>query len=86
MRERQGGGGVQTLDKVTEICNNICMELKVYALLIAELAEKYPDAKVVYATDDEGNGYGEVHFGPTVGTFKDGEFSSTKKVNAICVN
>ena len=48
------------------------MKLSEYAAAIAEVAKKYPDAKVVYSRDDEGNGYQEVYFTPTPGLFNDG--------------
>ena len=62
------------------------MKLKEYANYIAELAEKYPNAKVVSAIDEEGNGFNEVVYSPSAGTFKDGEFSEGGKVNAVCIN
>ena len=67
------------------------MKLKEYAKLIATLAEKYPNAKVIYSRDDEGNGFEEVHYAPSLGDFdsENGEFESdgeNKKVNAVCVN
>ena len=37
------------------------MTLKEYAQRINELAEKHPDALVVYAIDDEGNAFHPVH-------------------------
>lgn len=64
------------------------MKLSVYVAALAKIAEKYPDADVVYSRDDEGNGYQEVYFTPTPGLFNDGEFEkkSGKKVNAVCIN
>lgn len=66
--------------------NNKPMKLKAYAAKLAKLAEKYPDANVVHSKDDEGNGFGEVIYDPTAGTFAEGEFSKSENVNAVCVN
>jgi hypothetical protein len=54
---------------------------------------------VVYAADDEGNGYGKVHYTPTLGFFDHGEFTADSSfeehqedygeeliANAICIN
>ena len=38
------------------------MKLKEYAKVIAVLAEKYPNAKVIFSIDDEGNAYNEVFY------------------------
>lgn len=54
--------------------------------MIAALAAKHPEALVVHSKDDEGNGFSEVVYDPTAGTYKDGEFGKSKKVNAVCVN
>ena len=70
------------------------MKLKQYSANIVKLAVKYPDLELVYATDDEGNGYCKVNFDPgTLGNFQDGEFLSEDdfedsglEVNSICVN
>ena len=45
------------------------MKLKEYAKKLSKLAEKYPNAIVVYGYDDEGNGYQEVNFIPTAGSY-----------------
>ena len=45
------------------------MKLKEYAKLINKLAEEYPDALVVYASDDEGNSFQKVNHAGTVGFF-----------------
>lgn len=42
-----------------------------------ELIKKHPElakAKVVYSADDEGNHFGEVHYGPSIGVYNDDEF------------
>ncbi len=72
------------------------MTLKEYSKKIAKLAEKYPDAKVIYSRDEEGNGFDEVYYDPTLGNFDTErdpgeEFVSARekpkaKVNAVCIN
>lgn len=67
------------------------MKLKEYAMYIAKLVERHPDAIMVFSSDDEGNNYDEVRFNPTTGQFSGREFipnDGTKKfkVTAICVN
>lgn len=75
------------------------MKLKAYAKLVDALAKKYPNAEVVYARDEEGNGFDTVGFTPGEGHFKDGEFVASElfaehlaeygeklKVNAVCIN
>lgn len=49
------------------------MILKEYAESINELAEKYPDALVVYSSDDEGNSFQKVISAGTLGFF-DGNY------------
>lgn len=51
---------------------------------------EYKDFDVVCSTDDEGNFYRKVYFGPTVGSF-DGRYDfiasyDESEDNAICVN
>ena len=69
------------------------MKLKEYAKKIAILARAFPEAKVVYSKDDEGNGFQEIHYDPSKGIYTpdgyEGEFRPSKnssKVNAICIN
>jgi len=65
------------------------MKLRNYADALIILAKKYPDADVVHATDDDGNGFNKVVFEPTAGNFNMGQFNcdvTPKKVNAVCVN
>lgn len=75
------------------------MKLKNYIQHLEALLEKYPDADVIYAEDDEGNGYREIGFEPSPGFFKEGEFTSEARfneffdeyekrleVNVVCVN
>lgn len=67
------------------------MNIEKYIAHLQQVAKKYPKAKVIYAIDEEGNGYDEVFFTPTPGRFEDGEFdrfdgNKNVKVNAICIN
>jgi hypothetical protein len=68
------------------------MKIEKYIEQLQDLAEKYPNAKVVYSTDDEGNGFGLVHHDPCAGNFRDGEFTNGElseesvEINAICIN
>lgn len=64
------------------------MKLKTYAKYIAGLAEKHPNADVIFSIDEEGNGYKKVQFKPSEGDF-DGDYYNPHdylKVNAVCVN
>lgn len=64
------------------------MKLKAYAAKIQALAEKFPNARVIYSSDDEGNNFSEVAHEPTPGHFvkSDNEFQDCSPVNAVCVN
>jgi hypothetical protein len=72
------------------------MTLRKYIAALNALAKEDPKAleyTVVTASDDEGNSYDEVNFGPAVGqyeswemTFPDGEDDEDLKLNAVCVN
>ena len=71
------------------------MTLKEYIGMLQKLErEGHGDKTVVYAADDEGNGFSKVHYAPALGLFKDhggwGEFDNSegakKKANAVCVN
>lgn len=70
------------------------MKLKAYIAKLQKIAEKHPNAKVVYAADDEGNSFGEVNFTPTLGNYGDGDFLSSYcddfkenfEINAVCIN
>ena len=46
------------------------MKLSKYIEGLQEVLKEKGDLDVVYAIDDEGNGYGEVYFDPTPGSFK----------------
>lgn len=70
------------------------MNITDYAKHINKLAEEFPDAKVVYAQDEEGNSFHPVAYDPSAGKYKDREFTPRDsedfgkkgKVNAICIN
>jgi hypothetical protein len=49
------------------------MTLKEYSESISKLAENYPDALVVYSSDDEGNSYQKVSSDGTLG-FCNGDY------------
>ena len=60
-----------------------------------KILEKYPNAKVITSSDNEGNFFNPVFYGPSVGKFseQDGDFipedhfeDSKTKVNAVCLN
>jgi len=75
------------------------MTLQTYIKHLQKICDKYPKAKVVYSSDDEGNNFAPVEFPPQVGDFKDDEFISEEnfeeweedygrkcKVTAILIN
>ena len=67
------------------------MKLAEYILRLQELAQKHPNATVIYSKDDEGNGYSNVYYSPCLGNFKDGQFNNdaalpSKQINAVCIN
>lgn len=75
------------------------MKIKDYIKDLQKWAEKYPNAEVVYAADDEGNSYHSVNWTGTPGMFHDDSFyqdddkdyfeESTEEkfeINAICIN
>lgn len=68
------------------------MTLKEYAEEIKALAEKHPNAIVVYARDDEGNGFDTLSYGPSAGMWDSDDNSFVPEaeggtdVNAVCIN
>jgi hypothetical protein len=54
------------------------MELKEYIGNLQEVLKEHGNLEVVYSADDEGNYFGAVSFGPSIGTWneEDQEFSS----------
>ena len=75
------------------------MKLKQYAENILKLAVSYPDADVVYSSDDEGNNFQAAHYDPSPGHFDgDGgwipetdfqnleeENEVIRKINSVCI-
>ena len=60
------------------------MKLKDYSKSIAKLAEQYPDAEVVSASDDEGNSFQKISFSGTMGYFVGdyhGDFYDVKNID-----
>ena len=77
------------------------MKLKDYIKSLQKIAKAHPDLEVVYAKDDEGNGFQKISYDPCVGNFSpfnnfcggdfvsdDGteEFSEKYEINAVCLN
>lgn len=66
------------------------MTLKEYINNLQKIANEFPDLKVVYSCDEEGNKFSPVFYSPVVGEFKNGDEFNTEysgdKPNAICVN
>lgn len=70
------------------------MKLKEFNDRIQDLIKKNPElleVDVVFAKDDEGNGFNHVNYSATPGNFEDHEFtgegdSTCGKINAICIN
>lgn len=65
------------------------MKLKRYSEYINALAEKYPDAEVIYSQDGVlGESFGKICFQPTAGTLKGFDFEAGEgdNVNAVCLN
>lgn len=60
------------------------MKLKDYATMISKLAKRYPNLEVVYAVDDEGNGYLPVVYAPSVMTV--GVGYDEKEETVLCLN
>jgi len=78
------------------------MKLKEYYEALTKLIEEHPEAldmKTCTAADDEGNGYREVTFEPSLGhfserdwefvgidSFEDWDLDKDNDVNAVCMN
>ena len=63
------------------------MKLKEYAKRINELIEKgYGELECFYSIDDEGNGYGEVCYNPTVEEASELDEIDTDESHVILVN
>lgn len=72
------------------------MKLSEYIKYLQELKKEHGNVEVIYAADDEGNGYQKVFYKPTAGVFKErgplgqGNFETPnmtdEKINVVCVN
>lgn len=67
------------------------MKLKDFLKTLNQLVEENPEylkLEVITAIDDEGNGYNEILYDPTVGVLKDGELDMNPSLipTVICVN
>ena len=65
------------------------MKFKEYVNQLKKFLKDNPEAAdydVVYASDSEGNSFHLVHYAPTIGEFKNHDFSSIGKPDAICIN
>ena len=77
------------------------MTLREYIEGLKKLAKERPetlDLEVVYSRDAEGNGFEAIYWAPSLGCFKDRDFTSEESVqdedyetedyplNAVCVN
>ena len=66
------------------------MKLKTYINALQKLEEKYGEGlDVIYAQDDEGNGYDLVEFAPSIGFFDGYDYHPAvyeDEINAVCVN
>ena len=66
------------------------MKLSIYIEGLRQALSKYGDLKVIYARDDEGNGYCQLYHSPSVRKYKDGEFQQEEiesdEFNAVCIN
>jgi len=68
------------------------MKLKEYITKLSKLVEENSEVgnfEVVYSIDEEGNGFGQIFYDPTLGVFNDGEFNTDMDIeykNAVCIN
>lgn len=62
------------------------MKIKTYIKKLQKLAEKYPNAKLIYACDDEGNSFDEVRWSPSPVCWKKGEIVDDGENNAVIIN
>ena len=66
------------------------MKFKEFLEKANKLAEENPkslDMEVVYSKDDEGNGYGNVHYDITMGNFDGDSFGlDYDDSNSVCIN
>lgn len=50
------------------------MNIQEYIEHLKELAGKFPQAEIIYASDSEGNSFHKAYFNPSAGLYKDGDF------------
>lgn len=68
------------------------MKLKEYLDALNEIVKENPKAlefEVISSIDEEGNGYNEVFYTPSSGTYNEGEFATAtnkNEHNSICIN
>jgi len=66
------------------------MKLKEYITNLNALVKENPEVlemEAISSSDDEGNSFGPVVYGPTKGLFEDGSFDdSGAEPNAVCIN
>jgi len=64
------------------------INLEQYIQMLIGYYKKYPNVKLIYSIDDEGNEHKEVIFLPTIGIYDGESFKPIEKgnPNAICIN
>ena len=68
------------------------MKLAKYIEKLQGILDTRGDFDVIYSKDDEGNGYQEVYYDPSLGFYEAREFQSESdeefdlEINAICIN
>lgn len=63
------------------------MKLSEYIKNLQSIKKKHGDLDVIYAKDDEGNGFNQIIYDPSVGKFINREFEQTEdNPDSVCVN
>ena len=74
------------------------MKLLEYIEKLQAIAQEYGDLELVYSVDDEGNCFNRVDYNPSVGLFRDNDFTGIamfedfeidnvpENINAVCIN
>jgi hypothetical protein len=63
------------------------MKLTEYIQDLQQIESKHGgDLEVIYATDDEGNGFNTVVFTPTACNWDGEETGNGEDINAVCIN
>lgn len=65
------------------------MTLREHIDQLQNFAKENPDClemTVITSKDDEGNGYNEIRFSPSKGSFDGDDFNQEGEPNAVCVN